>query len=489
MNMQKVTNWARVNWLIIVSCVVLIAALIVGPMFGSRLSKGLTAKVTKESEGSYNALARDTVPYTVPDPAQPGQALVTASLVPHAAHTARFSDLREREQREMVDDWTKAIDHNRADHTVLIEGLCPKPSLADERVLPGEFAKAYILRVHQALLDSIGARMPPEPEKVLADLQSYYQNQISHQLDTSGAEMTAEQKAELTKDLQRLRLSKYSQRASDATVYADVSIFHLPPLPTASPSLTQCWDWQVRYWIHEDIVHAVAKANETPSGDRGVPGAVVKRLVSVSVEDRNGQVQTPQGGPGYGGYGGYGDPYADPYAGAVDPGYDPYENPGAAPTGGAMAAETGPEIAPRNFNVSVTGRTSGEGSQNKHYDVRYVDVVAIVSSERLPLLLDAIAQTNFMTVVDLDLASIDPAEHLSAGFYYGRDPVVSATMRIETLWFREWTKPLMPAEVLENRGIPAPDPNAAPTPAPAPAPRSPSPRSPGGDDDLGLGPG
>ena len=114
MNMQKVTSWARGNWLIIVSCLVLVAALIVGPMFGSRLSKSLTAKVTKDAEGSYNALARDTVPYTVPNPSQPGEPLVTATLTPHATNTARFQSLREREQRETVDVWTNGSISARA---------------------------------------------------------------------------------------------------------------------------------------------------------------------------------------------------------------------------------------------------------------------------------------------------------------------------------------------------------------------------------------
>src|SRR5690606_23142323 len=144
-----------------------------------------------------------------------------------------------------------------------------------------------ILQAHQDLLQRIGAGMPPAPEKVLTDLQTYYNSQMMRILaGREGNELTPEEKAALTEDLQRMRLGKYSQRASDVSVYADVGVFNLPPLPTVSPSLAQCWDWQVRYWIHADLVEAVAKANQVASGDRGVPGAVVKRLVSVMVEDR-----------------------------------------------------------------------------------------------------------------------------------------------------------------------------------------------------------
>lgn len=481
MNMQKVTSWAKANWLIILSCVVLVAALVAGPLIGSRMSKGLQQRVSKEVEADNQALGRDRIDYTVPDPTSPGAALVTTSLTPHALHNQRFGELRERLQRETGGVWERARDHNKNGHELLIEGLFPKPSVADERVLPAQFAEAYIVRAHRQLLEEIGARMPPDPAAVMTELQNYYNNQVMRIVENrAGNELSPEEQAELTEAMQNMRLGMYSQRASDSTVYADVSVFNLPELPKVSPTLVQCWDWQVRYWIHQDIVRAVAKANEARSGDRGVPGAVVKRLVNVLVEDRDAEAGgsaplDPYGSDPYGGYGGP-DPYgSDPYGAG---GADPYATGGDPAAAGA--AEAGPEIAPRDYGVSVTGRTSAAGSQNKHYDVRYVNVQAIVSSERLPMFLDAIAQTNFMTVVDMDLATINPAEHLNAGFYYGRDPVVSVSLRIETLWFREWTKPLMPAQVRENRGIPAPAPAAAP-------PMAPSPRPSGGDDDFGPG--
>jgi hypothetical protein len=87
----------------------------------------------------------------------------------------------------------------------------------------------------------------------------------------------------------------------------------------------------------------------------------------------------------------------------------------------------------------------------------------------------------------MDLYRVDPIEELKNGYFYGSDPVVRATIEIETVWLREWRKDLMPTDVRAAlglvEGIATDDPNAgAPAPAPAPAPR----RAPagGGDDDL-----
>jgi hypothetical protein len=110
------------------------------------------------------------------------------------------------------------------------------------------------------------------------------------------------------------------------------------------------------------------------------------------------------------------------------------------------------------------------------YDLRQVMVTAVVSAKSLPKWLDAIAKTNFMTVLDMDVEAIDAFEHLKAGYYYGNDPVVTVKLVIETAWLREWTKKYMPADVRAELGI-APDappvdpaapgaPNAAPAPAP-----------------------
>jgi hypothetical protein len=124
------------------------------------------------------------------------------------------------------------------------------------------------------------------------------------------------------------------------------------------------------------------------------------------------------------------------------------------------------------------------------YDLRSCNVVAVVSAKGLPQFLDALARTNFMTVLDCDFDAIDPVEDLKAGFYYGNDAVVRVRLRVETAWLREWTKKYMPADFRTEIGIPpdapvdpaaAAAPGGSPTPPPAPgASGGPTPRPPNG---------
>ena len=218
--------------------------------------------------------------------------------------------------------------------------------------------------------------------------------------------------------------------------------------PTVKPSAAQCWDWQERYWIHQDICAAISEANKSASG-QGVPGAVVKRIVRISAR--------PSAFMG-----------AEGHAGSV------------------MPTEAGTDKAPLDYARSITGRYSGPGTNNKWFDVRNARVEVIVSSRRLPELFDALARTNFMSVLDMDLFRVDPIEELKSGYFYsGDDPVVRAVLEVETVWLREWRKDLMPLDVRKAlglvEGIVADVPDAGAAPAPRRAPPG------GGDEDLRPG--
>src|SRR5207248_669255 len=91
---------------------------------------------------------------------------------------------------------------------------------------------------------------------------------------------------------------------------------------------------------------------------------------------------------------------------------------------------------------SITGRHSG--GDNKLYDVRQGRLTLIVASSGLPALINAISRTNFMTVIGLDFAEIDPWADLDRGYYYGSDHVVRAVVKVETVWLRSWTEAMMP---------------------------------------------
>jgi hypothetical protein len=117
-------------------------------------------------------------------------------------------------------------------------------------------------------------------------------------------------------------------------------------------------------------------------------------------------------------------------------------------------------IAP-DFSVAPTGRAGWPAAPNGLFDVRYATIQVIVDVNRLPAVLNAIATTNLMSVIDLDVEAYDRPSDLEEGFYYGPDTLVVATIGIESIWIRSWMVPWMPDGVRTQLGI-APDAPAAP---------------------------
>ena len=209
-------------------------------------------------------------------------------------------------------------------------------------------------------------------------------------------------------------------------------------------TLEQAWEWQTAFWVEQDVIAALVKANTGSSGQQlSVLNGAVKRLAVLTVHD---QGETPGGTPGAPG------PNAGGGGGAGGAGGAP-----AAENAGGAGSET--TEVPRDYKYSPTGRSSHNG----FYDTRVADVVMICDSSRLPLILNAINTTNFMSVSNLDVRALtDPTADQGAGYYYGDGHLVLATLQIETAWLRSWTKPLMPKDVRKKLGIPD-DAPAAPT--------------------------
>ena len=101
-----------------------------------------------------------------------------------------------------------------------------------------------------------------------------------------------------------------------------------------------------------------------------------------------------------------------------------------------------------NYETSFTGRQSGP-----LYDVRTVELVVIVETRRLPVLVDALAQENFITITDLALAPASAFDAANYGYMFGDQPVSMVTMTLETIWFRKWTAVWMPQDVRDALGV------------------------------------
>ena len=77
----------------------------------------------------------------------------------------------------------------------------------------------------------------------------------------------------------------------------------------------------------------------------------------------------------------------------------------------------------------------------------------MATTGELPLLFDALARVNFITVVNAAVERADPFAAAKQGFIFGKDPVSSVRLELETIWLRSWTAPLMPAKIREALGV------------------------------------
>jgi hypothetical protein len=363
-----------------------------------------------------------------------------------------------REQRKALEDQVSSVvriaeETNKKGHEPLVADLFPAPAQEQSlQVRMIELAEALIGRegrpsVYQALLDSINAGGPEDPAglgTILADEKAL---QIEkHKAENGETPMTREQEAEMNARLTELRIGRYQQRADEISVYATTAC--LPSsVPAAVPSellpAARLFEWQWDYWFIADLFAAVGEANRGEDGSLlPVERSVVKRIQSIRLEP------------------------PPIYVGETLASMPEDPNPGAP-----------------NYSRSITGRRSSKS--NKIYDVRTADLTLVVSSARLPELINAISRTNFMSVIGLTLSEVDPWAELAQGFYYGPEHVVRAEVKVESVWLRSWVAPLMPDDFKALMAVVEPSEPEAPAAPPPPSPGRARPAA-DEDDDMSI---
>lgn len=402
-------DFVKKNLLSIIALVVGLAGLVAGWI----ISSGMTAKQVQEvrddaikAANSINGIAVD---YELP-PLRPGEEGWSLSrATPNSRLTESVAErlVAITQQSEQVRE--AAIAHNSAGKRVLVEGLFPKPQNEEaERVsLSAQMIERWP-EAHEELLASINAGGPVDPQWLVSQLETERQQQIERILGSRASQqLTAEEQQEITEALGKLRLSLLKSHADSKSVFATKSVFtklmEVPAdgLVTRDRYQTLFWDWQHAFWVHQDLMEVVRIAN----GEQGVSEAPIKRIFSINLE------------PAY-----------------------------------TQEVTTGSLSQPINedYSHSFTGRVGG----NPLYDLRYATIDAIIDLARLPEIENAIAEANFMTLVDLDYYMVNPDQNLREGYYYGNQSLVRAQMRIETVWLRSWIEPYLPPRVREAMGLP-----------------------------------
>lgn len=475
--MKGILDWMKAHLSVVALVLVILisipSAFAVSTMLNGGLRKAREAEVNKD----MSDLKAD-VTYVIPAVTPGGESVSVPAQAPNETMTKWFREQRQARDAQVGEVVKIASDINHEGHEFILDGLFPAPPEAESVFKRLEFVDLLTGKgegpgVYQRLFDAVHAGAPADPVKVseeVRDLEDREKERIRAEFGAS--DMTPDQRRKLDEKLVAQRLGRYQRRATEISVYATPECLDKQMMPRRAitnvedeAALWQCFEWQWDYWIVGDLLNAIAEANTDEGGSwTPVDRSVVKRVEKIRIERL---------------------PFFDSRNVLEDD---------WTPTPGQ-----GSDKAPLDPFYSITGRRTSK--HNSMYDVRTADLELIVDSARVADLINAISRTNFMTVIGCELREADPWKDLELGYYYGTAHVVKAKLKVETVWLRSWTEPVMPDNVKFSLGIAATDAAAAApaeaATAPAPAVRRAAPPDPeegaargrrrGGGDDGGGG--
>ncbi len=429
-------NWIKQNIWIVVLSIVSLAVYPVAWKISSGMNKKLKEELQKEVTAAWKSVDVK-VGYSgiQVDPKTPP--VEVSGVAPNARLTAFFKEIREKQQSQLDEVVTMAEEFNRHGRKPLVEGLFPVPTGEDPNLHKIAMNKLFVFgpshppSAYEKLFDSINggsAVSPLDLRDELVDLKARLM--AAKEAADSSVALTAEEKEEMEQELVNYRLATYRRRAMDLSVYLDMT--SLPPADGRSwpqifkgqksqPETTWgCFLWQHDYWAIEDVIKAIGRANTDENGDfTPVTESPVKRVVKIQLTAPVVPLES------------------------ITSEKDP--NPGTVTDAGSAPLEP-------DYAYSVTGRYTSPN--NRLYDVRRVELQVIAAMDKLPRFFDALAETNFITITDIDLEAVNVAAELTKGYFYGPDYVVQANMTLEVILLRSWTEPYMPDGIKYRLGIP-----------------------------------
>lgn len=441
---MNVLGWMKTNWIIVVTVAVILIVPPVSWYFSTQKAKTISAERQREAERLFGEVRNLRTTYVLPA-ATPGDEGVTFSYQPNSRAIQWFREQNERLSSGLQQVVQEAVEFNRRGRSPVIEGVLPTPP--DDRTrrqtLLLEFAKAFVpdparpgQSVYERMLADINAGGPASRADLAQELSNIQDLEMQRRQSASpDGQVAPEELDEIRTKLVNQRLGQYSSRAREISVYADLTIFpktpeqspYYPHTPVSGPpTVKECFRWQYDAWLAQDLLAAIKTANTADGRLLSLEEAPVKRIRGLGAA-----------APAFA-------------AAAVVPQTGRY---GRAIETEPIDAGTDPTTAliESNFDRDLTGRGA---EPNQLYDVRQASILLYVDSARLPRVLDAFGETNFMTVTDVRITNLDLDAELSQGFYYGDDYVVQVQVWLEALYLREWTERFMPAPVRAALGLP-----------------------------------
>lgn len=459
---DSVVKWAKANTVTVVFCA-LVVLVPVGAFFAADAMGAGVRKEAQRRAQVYNDLttasnAKVSLPI-------PGGEPVTLETIATDKIVEQFGAVLEKHSADAVAVYTKAREFNNGTsaepkHRPVVEAaIFPRYNAASNSTVEQVRFKVAdaIAAAYAKLLEDARAGSPPADTKVAKAVEAAELRFIQGDLkQESRAKLTAEQTTLLDRHLGKIRIAEYTEAAKKISIYADLGAFEVPSRGSvtglykskkdADAQDAALFDMQWKLWVASDVMRAFGSANSQAGSVLQSP---VKRLLSLKVmpmekgtvaqSESSGGEATQMGGD------------APPAEGSTD-GSAPADGSAAAPAAAANTF-TEPAIdpkqpAPRDFSKRFTGRIS-----NGVYDVRLAQVEFIAETSKLPMIFDALAAENFMTVTNVRLSPADPFAAARLGFLYGPEPVSVVTATVESLWFRDWTARHMPMSVRTALGI------------------------------------
>ncbi len=446
--MTPVLNWVKTNVFSVAFLLVMIVTPAAMWVVAGKLNADVEATVRERAAKKRELKSLENSQVKLVNPVA-GNVEIDESVVINQRLVDRYTTVVQAISDDARLVQIEASRFNCKDRDVLLDGVFPEPATHERETKPLDMYQR-VTQAYAELLDRVNAGPPLSAEALAEELEAARERLITQFFIRKDVQnLDAEDEAFLRVDLTKQRMTRYVDAASQLSMYASTDVLPLPLWDqTNQATLSDLFEWQWQYWITEDMLLGLADANKD---SHSLVEGPFKRIVSLYVTDPPAAVADSGGGAGGGGGGGGGFGMSAG-GGGKTPGRRG-RSAGGGNTPAVPVFNPANEVKP-DYTVSFTGRKT-----NPLYDVRWVTLVAIVETARMPEVFDALARRNFITITNAEVAPVDPFSDLRDGYFYGQQPVSIVTLTLETIWFREWTAPYMPPSVKVARGIPSDEPN------------------------------